>query len=490
MINIKNIAFTIALIGCTLFAQARTIHCYAPQYKGQKVQLKICVDHITQRPQTIAESIVDSTGHAKINYDYDQSIRAELYIQNKKGIIYLDDDTENYYVGFPYDEATKKQIRPEFIPLVFDSLSIDDINSLILDYTLREDIFLFEDDSRIMLVMSKSQAYRDSLTAFTEEILETYKDVEDPYFKDYIENSIALLKLDSDRFHPERKRADIYHLYLRYTEHDFKNERFAALVSSVYSGLFTSSHILKRSLVENKINTLQDLQGLDDLMAEHFFLKRDTLREYVMVNALSEAYHSGMYDKLAITKFLEYLKENGKNEDIRLSAGNVLYYQQRLLKGSEAPIISWQTKEGDIDTLSFDGYKYTYLTFYSSWHPLAVQEQQMIANLKEKYGKHVHFVSICLDPTRRDFDIYLYKNRKQKMNWTQGYYQGNNDVLEAYAIRSSPSYIFINPNGKILQAPALAPAMNGTYKSIDETMFNIKREREPKSRFRVGGRAN
>ena len=58
--------------------------------------------------------------------------------------------------------------------------------------------------------------------------------------------------------------------------------------------------------------------------------------------------------------------------------------------------------------------------------------------------------------------------------------QKNSQKLEE--LKERHKYTFgIDDKGRIKQAPALTPSPNGTYKSIDETFFYLKKKLEPKA---------
>jgi hypothetical protein len=102
----------------------------------------------------------------------------------------------------------------------------------------------------------------------------------------------------------------------------------------------------------------------------------------------------------------------------------------------------------------------------------------------EKYGRHVEFVSINIDSKKSKFDNYIASHPKQK--WFHLYYGGNTNLLDDYEITTLPSYIFIDPNGEILQNPANRPSPNGNYVSIDKTFFDINKRLTKKKRWSIG----
>jgi thiol-disulfide isomerase/thioredoxin len=123
--------------------------------------------------------------------------------------------------------------------------------------------------------------------------------------------------------------------------------------------------------------------------------------------------------------------------------------------------------------------------FWASWNKPSLQDMIVIEQLYDKYDKYIDFVCISLDSKNEDYEKFILQNGK-KYPWYFGHYNGDSKILEDYNIRNVPYYILTDMKGNIYQAPAYSPSPNGTYKSIDETFFYIKKKLEPKQEFKVG----
>ena len=91
--------------------------------------------------------------------------------------------------------------------------------------------------------------------------------------------------------------------------------------------------------------------------------------------------------------------------------------------------------------------------------------------LYENYKKMVEFVSISTDEHRIQMDEFLDRNPNYK--WT--FLFGGQDIQlkNDYKVTSLPSYILIDPNGNVLQAPAYKPTPNSNYITIDRTFHDL-----------------
>jgi thioredoxin-related protein len=52
--------------------------------------------------------------------------------------------------------------------------------------------------------------------------------------------------------------------------------------------------------------------------------------------------------------------------------------------------------------------------------------------------------------------------------------ESTNPIWKNYKVDAFPTYVLIDPNGYIVQAPALGPMPNGQYQTIDQTFFFIQ----------------
>lgn len=69
------------------------------------------------------------------------------------------------------------------------------MNTLILEFNLKFDYFLYGDTLKVQRLMMQNQAFRDSLTVFTRDAYTYYKDIDNRYFSDYMKYSIATIAL-------------------------------------------------------------------------------------------------------------------------------------------------------------------------------------------------------------------------------------------------------------------------------------------------------
>ncbi len=480
------VTYCLLIISVLGFSQGNTvINCFAPQFKGQIAQLITYKDYISYETKVLDKGIVNENGNISFQCDPQKGFKAMIQIQDKSATIYIDPNTPKYTVSFPYRHENVQKLTGNTVRLVFDSLPDNDLNTLILEFNLRLDYFLYGDTSKVQRVMLQNQEFRDSLSAFTESIFKEYKDIDNHYFKNYYKYSIASVALFSNRQEPDKNKYIIFETFIKAKPILPHNDAYMYFIQDFYENVLSDISIVNRDKATFAINNVASREKLDLAMSQHYYLANDQFREFIMLNALQEAYHSTYFSSQNIRFILNLIANNSKYPSHSEIARNILRVQEKLAPGTKAPNFSWIEPNGDTTSLKSLRGKYVYLMFWASWNKPSIQEMIVVQQLQEKYKKYVDFVSISLDYSKEDYNKFVAANSKI-YNWHFGHYNGDAQLLDDYSIRNVPYYILVDMQGNIEQSPAYSPSPNGTYKSIDETFHYIKVRLEPKTNVRIG----
>lgn len=87
--------------------------------------------------------------------------------------------------------------------------------------------------------------------------------------------------------------------------------------------------------------------------------------------------------------------------------------------------------------------------------------------LKDKYGTKVDFVGISVDKEFLTF-YYFMQNNSIKYNFTLLHWGNNFTILEDYNVKTYPSFILIDPKGKIVQSATEPPS-----EQLDELLYKL-----------------
>lgn len=481
----RFITYILLIMSFGFFGQETTIECYAPSFKNQVASLVTYTDYISYNFKILDKQLISEDGHVTFHCDPEKGMKAMIQIQDKSGTIYLDPATPKYKVSFPKIIENVQKLTGNTVRLVFEDLPKNDLNTLILEFNLRLDYFLYGDTLKVQRLMRQDQEFRDSLTVFTQNTFAIYKDVDNQYFKDFFKFSIASVALFSDRQEPAKNKYIIFETFIKNSAIRYNNDAYMLFIKDFYKDALSDITLLDRDKVTFAINNKGSREQLDIVMGSQYYLKNEAFRELIMINALQEGFNTNYFNRGNIQTILEIIINEPVVKEHSMIARRVLRSQNKLLPGAEAPLFSWKEKDGtEVNLRELRG-KFVYVQFWASWNKPSLQDMIIIRQLKEKYDKYITFVSISLDASNEDYEKFMSANGTSN-NWHFGYYNGDSKLLDDYDLRNVPIYFLIDDQGFIDQAPAYAPSPNGIYKSIDETFFYIKKKYEPKAEFNTG----
>lgn len=474
-------------ISVASYAQQKcVITCYAPNFENQKALLYTYDDYFSLQLIELDQKRVDEKGICTFSVDPKRGFKSFIQIQDKRGYIYIDPHTPSYKVFFPnkLDSTVVKKLNNNTVRLVFDQLPKNDLNTLILEFNLKFDYFLYGDTLKVQRLMMQNQAFRDSLAQFTRNTYTYYKDIDNRYFTDYMKYSIASIALFSDRDEPSKNKYITFETFIKNQPILYHNDAYISFIKDFYQNVLSDPSMLPRDRVTFAINNLNSLEKLHEAGEANYYLKNKTLREFIFLNGLSEAYHSGYFNRENLRNLISKIDEETTIEEHKKIAKNIMFNQNRLLPGTKFPKLDLLNTKGDTVTIEKFKGKYIYINFWATWNAPSVQDLLIIKMLQEKYGKYVEFISISLDENELEYKKFVAKQKDIK--WNICHYNGNASILNNFDIRNIPLYVLVDDNGNIEQFPALAPSPSSSGKSIDETLHYITRKLEPVNPFKVG----
>jgi hypothetical protein len=283
----------IALIGffiTGIVGQSTTIRVTAPTFKNQRAILYTVSDYFSYRLTPLQVQTINQEGVCTFTIDPHQGFKAFIQIQDKRGYIYLDPSTPNYTVFFPneLEEGTVKRFNNNTVRLVFDQLPKDDLNTLIMEFNIKLDYFLYGDSLKVQRLMMQNQAFRDSLTAFTKHVFEYYKPVSNRYFNDFMKYNIASIALLSDREEPAKNKYIIFETFIKGQPILYHNDAYMNFIMDFYKDVLSDPNMVERDRVTFAINNLNDITKLHEALEGNYYLRHPVFREFVLLNGLKK----------------------------------------------------------------------------------------------------------------------------------------------------------------------------------------------------------
>ena len=145
-----------------------------------------------------------------------------------------------------------------------------------------------------------------------------------------------------------------------------------------------------------------------------------------------------------------------------------------MAKGSKAPTFKLPTIDGEEITLTDFMGKYVYINFWASWSIPSLREMKIMETLHKQYKNKVAFISICTDNDKSKIKSLLKEN--PNYSWTFVHLT-ERELMQAYEVRTLPTYILIGKEGEILRFPAPRPGGNierPTEENIERVFFELK----------------
>lgn len=458
----------------------------APGYKGKYVSLLTIDDYINIHYKSLGKVKIDSNGAFEFNLeDNKEDFKAFLEIEDKSGLFYVDHTTEEYKIHFPSKDENGKPITSNNVYLIFEELPKNDLNTLILEFNLRFDDFLYGDTTKMMLTLLQNNTFKDSLDKFKKDLLEYYKPINKPYFHNYIRYSIASIDQMASGKEIAVNRLLVYNNYIKERPILYNNDAYMLFFNQFYENSLYAPVKGGKDRLYFAINNYGSLDKLMEVLSDDIFLKNEQIRELVAIKGLGEVYYKDNYIQENILSILHKIEQESMYKENRQIAKNTIDLLTRLTTGYHAPDFYLINQKGDSVNLKTYKGKYIYIGFFATWDAESLLELEAIEKMYNKYDKYIKIVSVSVDKDEKAFNDFL---KSTKYKWDICYYAGEIGLLHDYKVAKVPVYYLIGSDGKIIQSPALTPSPNGNYQTIEETFFGIKKKMEPKNNFKVGGK--
>lgn len=461
-------------------AEKTVINGKAPAYAGKKITLNIYEDYLSFTLKRLTETTISSEGKFTLEYDFSAISEVVMRIDGVSAYMYVQPGSTYSITVSDVEQGVHKIFYNNETETNFDTLETYDINNLILDFDYRFDMFIREKH-----LMIGSPNFRIELDTFKNQISGLYKDIKNPYFRDYVYYSFASTDQlgNSAKMDLSIQKALLFKEYLSSGKIKYDHGQFMLFFNQFYTDVFKLTFVTNETALAKAINSKSSPKMLHDLLKQDDFLKNEQVRELVIIKGLMEEYYTNNYYQENIITILDSIRDFSIYNDNRVIAGNVRQLLTHLGVGYDAPFFSMKNqKDEPVSMATFRG-KYVYLQFWSTWNTTSVTEMKLVAQLKKRYGQDFEFISISLDEDKEEWKKFM--KAHPEFNWTQLHYSDYPEIISDFRINSIPQYYLFGPDGKFIQSPAYRPTPNGTFISIDKTMWEISMRLHPD--YKSGG---
>ena len=445
----------------------------APTYVGQTVSICEIEDYLSYKETVLASTTVQADSTFKVITEIKETQQFVIRAGRNVSIMYADPGG-NYQLFIPEkDKYDAYRTDGNKIELAFLTLDSTDINYKILSFQQWMDEYVA---NYYYLKSIKPIEFAQRMDEFKTIAEKYYSNDPSVFLKAYIKFSVATL--DNIQFAAERNRYEKYDCYLKNSPVFYRNDAYMDYLNAFYDRMIprlemeTNNRVYLGILKSSPTLIMKALGG-------ELTLSNLRLRELVMIKSLAEEYYSNEFPQTNILTVLDSVSKGSMFPEHARIAKNILDRLTDLAQGGKAPDFALKNAEGKMKTLSSYKGKYTYLHFYDPEKTSNSIELSPLIKLHKTYQQDVQFVTVTpqkvIDKTTREQFV-------NTIPWDVFEIDQSNPIWKNYKIDAFSTFVLIDPNGYIVQAPALGPMPNGQYQTIDQTFFFIqeamKREKE------------
>jgi len=463
---IKRVFFLFILFFITgiIYSQHITLKGSVIGGKGKKILVYDCSDQITLTQTKIATGDIDTSGYFEVSFNATSTFFALLKVDFNQVPIYLEpDNVYNLLITCPEcssaNDKTNPYLEPKELITVIENQDSTELNYLINKFNLLTDQFLF--NHYISLLKQRNKTKVDS---FKTEINAIFSYSNNEYFKNLTTYRLAGIEQFARLNSPE----GFIKKYIWNKPVLYENTGYMEFFKELFTNYAASGPKYIKVDLEKSINLDRSFPAFLDSLGKDSLLRNEVIREMVAIKILGENYYSKEYDQSAILAMLKYVQDSSKFEMHKRIAKNYISHFNKLAPGTTAPIFRLKDYTGTYYSLAeFNQDKYVYLFFWTTWCVPCISEMNLMEKLKDKYGTKVDFVGISVDKEFLTF-YYFMQNNSIKYNFTLLHWGNNFTILEDYNVKTYPSFILIDPKGKIVQSATEPPS-----EQLDELLYKL-----------------
>jgi thiol-disulfide isomerase/thioredoxin len=432
-----------------------------PGAEGKEIRLLEYGDMISYRETEIASVIIDDTGKFRFNFNRPGPRYVFFRIDHAR-IGLLTEPGRDYLLEFERVDFARldDRINPYLNPWIFNfkiknptnplNSIVDELEDVMHDYMMANFSQMQRSRNRNLLQQLKFKT--DSL----------FGHISDPYFKEYYRYLYGYYEQMSGFYRP----LEIMQKYILNHEIQYHNPQYMNLFNTAFDTyIFAGSRRISLTDLRHTINEINSYHALMDSLGKDSILRNEVLRELVMLKGLQDMHGNADYKRANVENILSHVQRNSKFSEHRIIAANILHQKRYLTPGTLAPALEVTADNGRAVKIpaDFKG-KYVLIGFWTSWCETCMLDFVAMREIYSRYENDVVIIGISTDRNKNDYQRLL---RSQNLPWQNFYFSHNFRLADFYLVRSLPTYILLDREGKILNYPARRPS--------DDLMSTIER---------------
>ncbi len=441
-----------------IYGQQVTITGTAPFAPKEEIRLSVINDLIYNIPELVATDMIDKNGHFSLKCKIDRITIAQLSIRTTKAEFLL---VPGYTYQFNVDVDTTlfNLLHPEtyggYLLVSNPNADTNDLNTKINRF---DDYFgRAFDHYGFRIIYDKDISAFDTLT----ELISNRYGLQyepDNFYLSHIYYAYGMV--EKMCFPNDRKR-----IYEHYFDNDkilYNNPAYMALFTNYYTGYLYNSKYISKDLLTETINEKPDYLTLFNQAGRDPMMVNERIRELVIILNLIELYNNPEFDKGNIVSLLQYLSKVSHFPDHQIYINHAL--EKMTTPNSSIQPLTFTNSKGRQESIKHLGNKPIYIHLFSTDCIDCIRELMYLKELHNKFGEHMQFLSICIDPRESGYKAFMQEYGKM-FDWPIWYFNHNYEWLERNQIETMPDYMIADELGNITLRRAPSPE-KGLYEYL------------------------
>ncbi len=421
----------------------------APDYAGDKLEIKKYTDRISFAEETLVSAIVEQNGDFYFNFPVNQTIYAFMNLGVYRGLIFLEPG-KNYEIVLPpkVEKQEKDLLNPYFneesLFIGVKNLGKDNLNYYIREFNAAYNTYLDKNFVKIFKL-----GYNSDVDKQIKKLDSLFSHITHPYFLNYKKYKYAQLR----HIAYERDTEKVQKKYFINQKVLHENVAYMNFFNKTFENyLYRFANTLEGDEAVKAIVQQQSFTALKSAMDSVF--AHETLKELVILKGIHDAYYEKSFPQDALFTLLDSAMLLSKIPVHKTIAKNIKAKITALLENYPAPEFALYDRDSNLVKLSDFSGRFVYLAFVNSKSYECQKDFGLLKNFQEKYKEYFDVVTISTD---KDFDAMKQLAKEKGYNWKMLHFGNQKYILKDYKIRAYPMYFLIHPNGNLTLSPALGP---------------------------------
>ncbi|MDR1761704.1 MAG: redoxin domain-containing protein [Bacteroidales bacterium] len=454
-----------------------TIQGNAADCANQTITVYAYSDYFSKLEEKITSFKVDAQGNFSASFPCADVREIFMYLGVYKCFVYA---VPGKTIELMMPQRIEKDLADEFNPYFhYEDLSIGvlndsdgGLNEHLLDFTTQFSTFV--ENNFQVLYQLREKSYVDTLEYRLDSIFAPYKDnVFFENYKNYEFNRLRYMVYMRDAF-------AVTHRYYLNKPVLYNNAPYMDLFRQMWRNYILHNHMkglgkdMKTAIIYGKSPHM-----FSEVMEKNIAFRNDTLKELLLLQCLDDCFKMPeIFPPATVMQTLDSLILITNVPEHKQMAQNIVRKRTVLPIGDT--ITDFLLANYDSLLFNLDKFrgKYVYINYCRSENYACIQDYRVLQEMNKKTKRDLHIVTLSAE---KDFETFReFKTANPQYNWTFLYVTDHPEVLQAYKLKAMPSYMLIDPDGKLVLSSAPTPLDNFQQKFADIIIEKRKKDAENK----------